>query len=80
MEHLARVQHQNNSVSRFVKRALWGQSVPPAAAKSAEFSSYSPRNLCKLSCAANKSLIRALHTTQTNSLFISDCKHKVLRL
>lgn len=72
--------HENSHVSGLVGCASWEQSLPLTPAKSAEFSSHSPRNLCKSSCAENKSLIRALHTTQTNSLFISDCKHKVPQL
>lgn len=62
--------------------ALWGRCATPhpRLQPTAEFSSYSPRNLCKLSCATNKSQIRAVHTTQTNSLFISDCRHKALQL
>lgn len=77
----SKVDHEDDAARPCCREcALCGQSVPPAPAKSVEFSSRSPRNLCKLSCATNKSLIRAAHTTQTNGLFISDCEHKAPRL
>lgn len=80
LQSFPRGRHKKGHVSWLVGCASREQSLPLTPAKSAEFSSHSPRNLCKSSCAKNKSLIRALHTTQTNSLFISDCKHKVPQL